>query len=76
MLTINRARALLQKGNLQEQRNKDFTLRLTTSLLLVLIAGFLSGFISCKVIADPLSSIAKEQCRRTPAINAFSRNNQ
>lgn len=65
MLMINRAKTLLRDGNLQEQRNKDFTLRLTTSLLLVLTAGFLSGFISCKVLADPLSSVATEQCKNT-----------
>lgn len=46
---------LLRKGNLQEQRNKDFSLKIATILLLVLVTGFLTGIITYKVIAEPAS---------------------
>lgn len=65
MLILNKAKTLLRDGNLQEQRNKDFTLRLTTSFMLVLLAGFLSGLISYKVLADPASSATLEHTKNT-----------
>jgi len=52
MLISEQARALLQKGNLQEQRNKEFILQLATSMMLVLLAGFLAGFISGKSLTE------------------------
>lgn len=73
MLISTRAKTLLQKGNLQEQRNKEFTLQLTTSLLLVLASGFLAGFISCKSLADPLSNAISEQKRVALILQSLER---
>jgi len=55
MLISDRAKTLLQKGNLQEQRNKEFILQLITSLMLVLLAGFLAGFISGKILTESVN---------------------
>jgi len=59
-MNINeRAKELLQKGNLQEQRNKKFAINYATSLVLILVVGFLAGFSTCKSMMGPINDLAK-----------------
>jgi len=58
-LISSKVKGLLKRGNIQEQRNKEFALKYATNLVLVLAVGFLAGFMAHKSIADPISDLAK-----------------
>ncbi len=49
----NRVKTLLRNGNLQEKRNKEFTLKLTTALIVVFVFGYLTGLSTFKIMSEP-----------------------
>jgi len=52
----DRVKTLLRNGTLQEIRNKEFTLKLTTALVTVLMLGFLAGLTTSKILAEAATS--------------------
>ena len=73
-MLIQQARTLLREGNQNEIRVKEYQLKQITSIMLVGLFGFMSGFVSCKQLSDPLTGSIMEQYKRSPAFYKKSNN--